>query len=217
MLVLRPPTIEDVERARVWRNEDGMRAKLRTPYMLSREQQEEFYRQSVSNRQANSRWWSVYEDDRFIGLIGLTDIEWENGLGQVSMMVDPELHGRGYGRQAFELLLREAFDRMRLLTVYGECYECNPAISFWRRMMEEYGGKIVMIPRRKFWGGRLWGAMLFTVAAEQWEGWVREHKAAGEVHTFEAPGALHGTVYRSQNLSAESGQSSWPCASSVLA
>ena len=155
---LRPPTLEDVEQVRVWRNQSLYA--FRTPYPLTKEMQEDFYERIVNNREHNSRWWSVYTD-RFVGLAGLTDIEWENGLAQISLVIHPL--GKGYGKKAFEMVLDEAFGNMGLVTVYGECYECNPAVEFWRKVTNERGGYITTIPRRKRWQGKLYNAIHFSI------------------------------------------------------
>jgi len=158
---LKAPTREEVEQVRLWRNET-LEA-FRTPYPLTKEMQEDFFDNVICNRNHNSRWWSVYKGDAFLGLAGLTDIEWENGLAQISLVIAPFYQGIGHGRRAVGLVLSEGFDNMGLKTIYGECYECNPAIEFWRKLTEEHGGYYTMIPRRKLWQGQLYDALHFSV------------------------------------------------------
>ena len=168
-LHLRPPTLADMQRAREWRNHPDVRPGLRTPFMLTSEQQEWWYREVVCDRRAPSRWWAVYDGEEHVGVTGLEGIQWENRLAEISLLIDPARAGQGYGRQAVRLVLEEAFERMGLLTVTGECYESNPVgIAFWRRVVEEYGGEVTTLPRRKWWSGRLWDAMWFTLTAEAW-------------------------------------------------
>ena len=134
---MRAPTRADVERIRQWRNETL--ESFRTPYPLTEEMQGYFYDEIVCNRDHNSRWWSVYAGyGTLVGLAGLTDIEWENGLAQISLIVYPQK--QGYGREAVRMVLDEAFKNMGLNTVYGECYECNPAFEFWGKITNENGG-----------------------------------------------------------------------------
>ena len=156
---IKAPTRADCEQVRLWRNETL--ESFRTPYPLTEEMQGHFYDEVVCNRDHNSRWWSVYSGETFVGLAGLTDIEWENGLAQISLVIYPQ--GNGYGRQAVQMVLDEAFGNMGLKTVYGECYECNPAIEFWGKITEENDGYITMIPRRKLWQGQLYDAMHFSI------------------------------------------------------
>ncbi len=162
-ITFRCPSLEDVEKVRQWRNQTLV--SLRTPYPLTREQQEHFYHNIVCDRNHNSRWWSVYDEGNLVGFAGITDIEWENRLGQISLIVDPEQQGKGYGKQSLAMLLEEGFGNLGLLTIYGECYECNPAIGFWEKMFDEQDNNHAyktMLPNRKRWNGRMYNAMYFS-------------------------------------------------------
>ena len=159
-LRLREASKNDVEKARKWRNQ--RLETLRTPYFLTEEMQEQFYRDVVCNRQSDSRWWSASHSE-LIGFAGLTNIEWENGLAEISLILDPSEQGKGYGREIVNLALEQGFLNMGLKTIYGECYQCNPAIDFWRKITEEHGGYMTMLPRRKLWQGQLYDSLHFTI------------------------------------------------------
>jgi hypothetical protein len=92
---------------------------------------------------------------------GLTNIEWENGQAEISLIIDPKLHNKGHGEQAVQLLLEQAFDYLRLEVVYGECYECNPAIEFWKKMCKKYPSNVQWLNKGKFWNGRRYSTMYF--------------------------------------------------------
>jgi RimJ/RimL family protein N-acetyltransferase len=158
---LRTPSIADLETVRNWRNETLV--SLRTPYQLTEEMQAGFYRDVVCNRNANSRWWSVYTSDNLVAFTGLSGIEWENGLAEISLIVMPEVRGSNYGTLIVDMVLKQAFDYMGLSTVYGECYECNPAIEFWKKVTDRHGGYYTLIPRRKRWQGQLYDALHFSI------------------------------------------------------
>lgn len=165
-LILKAPTREDLEQVRAWRNkpfEDGTGRTLRTPYMNTSEMQARFYDKVICNRQSNSRYWSVYCQDKFIGFPGLTGIEWENGLAEISLVVNPDEQQKGFGAEIVRMVLEEAFGNMGLKTIYGECYECNPAVEFWKKTTDERGGYYTMIPRRKRWQGQLYDALHFSI------------------------------------------------------
>ena len=176
-MILRPLTAEDAETVRQWRNAD--RSGLRTPFMLTREMQQAFHA-SLADRNAPHRYWAVSRfaepSNDLAAMAGLTYIQWENGLAEISLIVSPIEVGKGIGREAVRLALMEAFDRMRLLTVVGECYECNPAVGFWRKVVADYGGSLATLPRRKWWDGRLWDSLVFAIAQD---GWARERLTRG--------------------------------------
>lgn len=159
-------TPEDVEQARIWRNAPEVRKGLRTPFLLTPAQQAEFYFGTVCNRAAHHRYWAVRDEtDRFVAMTGLTDIQWENGLAEISLLTSPAFQGQGLGLEIVKLVLAEAFGVMRLRTVVGECYMNNPAVSFWERIVKDHGGSATTLPRRKFWDGEFWDSYYFTLPA----------------------------------------------------
>jgi RimJ/RimL family protein N-acetyltransferase len=80
------------------------------------------------------------------------------------MIIDPEMHGKGYGGQAVHELLRQGFDNMGLQTIYGECYECNPAISFWQKISDKYHAYMTKLPERKWYIGMLHDSLYFSIS-----------------------------------------------------
>ena len=106
MTYLSPMTSEDAERVRCWRNSREVLPALRTPFPLTREQQQDWYRTVVCDRNGKARWWSVMTTgDGLVGAAGIENVEWENGRGELSLIIDPDLHGRGYGTTAVSGLL----------------------------------------------------------------------------------------------------------------
>ena len=154
---LRELTQTDCEQIRQWRN--SCLETLRTPYLLTEQMQTDFYHTTVCNRNANSRWWAIEANGELIGMTGLTDIEWENGKAEVSLILNPKEIRKGYGEAALNLLLEQAFAFMGLQNIYGECYECNPAVSFWRKMIPTY---TTTLPQRKLWRGKYYDSLYFS-------------------------------------------------------
>lgn len=168
-LYLDAPTLADCEAVRQWRNTEDVRATLRTPYMLTTDQQAAFYRDVVCNREARSRWWSVRTEVGLAAFTGLTDIAWETGHAEISLIVSPDMRARGVGGQSVELVLREAFERLRLLCVVAEVYETNPAMEFWRTLAGRFGEPdSVRLPYRKYWNGAPVATQLFHFTADAW-------------------------------------------------
>lgn len=157
-------TKENCEQVRQWRNE--CLYALRTPYMLTQEQQERFYNDVVCCRDARARFWGVVVDaphtefkkyeyncgtkldtpiiiqeevpNTFIGMIGLENIEIENRRAEISIIINPEYQGKGHGEKAVELLLEQGFLYLNLENIWGECYMCNPAMGFWSIFADKY-------------------------------------------------------------------------------
>lgn len=155
---------KDAEKIRTWRNE-GLEA-LRTPFLLTKEMQEDFYNNVISNRNSNNRFWAVREDAAqwsFIGMIGLVNIEWENSIGEISMLIDPSERNKGVGEQVIDMLFNQGFNFLNLSNIYGECYKCNPALTFWEKICKKYNGYMTMLPSRKYYNGEYYDSMYFNI------------------------------------------------------
>ena len=170
-MILKDLTLEDAQRARKWRNE--FRQSLRTPFLLTDKMQQDFYHSLNGN--SRMRYFAIQHEDVTIGMGGITGIEWENRLAEISLILDPAKRGRGYGRQAVDLLLHEGFNNMNLANIYGECYECNSAIMFWRKICLEYGAYTTLLPFRKYWNGRYYGSLYFNIGGDKF-GFNRDQK-----------------------------------------
>lgn len=168
-LCLAPPSSDDLAEAGRWRLDDDVRLGLRTARMRSGPEQQAFF-EALSRSDSPHRYWSVYdgypsaqEGGTFRAFVGLTDINWEAGYAEISLLTDGS---GGVGGEAVRLVLAEAFGRLRLRYVFGECYEHNPAWGFWKRMLSDHQGGSVRVPGRKWWNGALHGAHIFWFAAE---------------------------------------------------
>lgn len=150
----------DMETIRYWRM--LARQTLRTPFVATELQQEAFYRDVASNPNSPHRYYAIRLDRKIFGCCGLTNISWENGTAEISLIVDSANRGRGIGREVVRRLLVEAFERFRLVHVWGEAYRNNPDIAFWERLVADYPNAYRLDwPVRKFWDGRHYGSLLF--------------------------------------------------------
>ena len=170
---LRVLSRENCEQVRLWRNQDL--SSLRTPFLLPREMQADFYRDRVSNRDSTDRFWGIWNMPDagkrpvadFIGMGGITHIQWENSIGEISLLLSPECRGEGCGKEAVNLLLGQAFGYLNLKTVFGEVYECNLAWEFWEQIAYE-GRTSDLIPgwvrlmNRKYWKGQYYDSAYFS-------------------------------------------------------
>jgi RimJ/RimL family protein N-acetyltransferase len=163
---LKPPTKENLELVRQWRNE--CMETLRTPFMLTQEQQEDFY-VTLCSRASPHRYYELWHDGSFIGLGGITHIQWENRCGEISLILAPDSRGIGLGRRAVAELYRTAFNELNLNMVFGEVYGCNTAWTFWIQSTDSYGGYQTDLPARKYWRGSYCGSTYFSVTKAQYE------------------------------------------------
>lgn len=165
-------TRADCQLVRQWRNAAHDVGMLRTPYPLNPDQQDAFYDRAIL-QPANSahRYYAVrplntLPDDCLCAMVGLTNISWENGHTEISLIVDPMYRRQGVGKDAVRLVLIEALTRLRLNAVYGEVYHCNETgLLFWRQIINLFGAKVSRLPARKFWQGRFHDSTYFTITA----------------------------------------------------
>ncbi len=157
IITLRPLTQELLLQVGRWREE--IRESLRTVPLRTQQEQFEFYLHPPED----SRWWALSLSTLAppVGMGGLTGIQWENGLAEISLILDPVVWGKGYGKAAVHAILGEAFHRMRLHQVVGECYGCSPALPFWQALVREWNGGFVMLPQRKYWAGQWFPSFSF--------------------------------------------------------
>ncbi len=172
---LKPLSLFDVEQARQWRNEQL--EMLRTSFPLTKEMQEQFYHNVISNRQANARFWGLWEEKKEaeiynaidnlifkddnkqiylyepIGMVGIENIQWENKLGEISLLLNPEYNNQENLEQALKLILDQGFNYLNLENIYTEVYKCNNIYDFWIDIKRRIDVDVAILPNRKYFNG----------------------------------------------------------------
>jgi RimJ/RimL family protein N-acetyltransferase len=156
---------QDVETVRKWREQVPFA--LRTPRSLTFEQQQDFYKNVICNRNANAYYWGIWHEDTLIGQAGIEGIEWTNRRGEISIILNPELHQKGLGSQAFNILLAKGFRELNLDNIWGECYQVNPAIEFWLNMIHLHNGSYTRIYNTKYFDGVYYNSLWFNFSREE--------------------------------------------------
>lgn len=183
MIELKVLSSEDAEQIRLWRNQclEG----LRTPFPLTYEQQQDWYESVVCNRAANARFFGIKTktavtmgfnsstdkqgEGKLIGYTGLENISWENRNAEISLLINPAEHKKGYGREALKEIFNIGFNQLNLHMIYGECYTCNPAYNFWTIIINDYQGFCCWLPNRKYYGGKNHDIFYFSVDKDGYE------------------------------------------------
>jgi hypothetical protein len=151
---------EDMQFVLEWRSKCP--EALRTPYDLILEQQNKFYDDVICNRNTNARFWAIEVGSKLVGMCGLEGIQWENSLAEISIILDSECQGKGYGKEAIRMLLDKGFNYLNLENIYGECYLCNTAVSFWEKIIKQYNGIESILPNRKYFNRKYYDAIYFN-------------------------------------------------------
>lgn len=174
-------TIQQCEQVRLWRNE--ALETLRTPYPLTEEMQKIFYEDVVCDRNSPHRYWAIELDKEpadlsnglnqswFVGMGGITYIQWENSIGEISLIIKPDTRCGGIGKNAVDLLLDKAFNYLNLHTIFGEVYKSNvQGVKFWQSITAKYNGFTTALPNRKFWNGEFHYSLYFSIDRDDFNG-----------------------------------------------
>jgi len=107
-----------------------------------------------------------FESDNWrpVGMGGLTGIQWENRIAEISLIIHQHWRNRGIGQIAAALLLDEGFGNLGLKTIFGECYLCNcNTVQFWKFFARVYFGYTTTLPNRKYYKGKFWDSLYFSI------------------------------------------------------
>lgn len=157
--------LEDMEPIRTWRN--AALETLRTPFPLTKEQQEEWYKNEICNRNSKSRFFAIVDNGLLVGYGGVENVQWENSIGEISLLISPDARKKGFGFQSALDIINYAFDNLNLHTVFAECYSNNTAVNFWHKVFAHYQNYTeVVLPNRKYCNGKYYDSMYFSVSRE---------------------------------------------------
>jgi len=174
---LAPLTKDRAVRALEWRTEQ--RDILRTPYFLTAEMQEDFYRDVVCNRNSRHRFYAVVDSEsteymteigvpvmceKYVAMVGLVNIEWENSTAEISLITSES----DKVDEIRELLFDEAFNRLNLHSVFGESYFVSEE-NLPTEMIEKYGAYTVWLPDRKYINGTYYSSLWWMITRRMYE------------------------------------------------
>lgn len=160
----------DVSKCRKWRNRYEIWKWCRQSDFISDIEQSNWFDRQSKDPSIKMYKILTHADDlnSFVGVCGLTSIDWVNRRAEFSLYIDPDKHKRGYGREALKLLLMHAFTNLNLNLVWGESFVGNPAIKMFVQLGFKPEGT-----RRQFYfkDGKYIDAYLVSLTAKEW----REH------------------------------------------
>jgi RimJ/RimL family protein N-acetyltransferase len=106
-------------------------------------------------------------EDRLIGDVGLDGLYWNHGDTFLGIGVgDRDFWGKGYGRDAMQLVLRYAFAELNLRRVTLNVFEYNPrAIRCYEKIGFQHEGRVRKYLNR---AGRRWDVVYMGITKEEW-------------------------------------------------
>ena len=115
------------EDARYWRNHPSIRKWCRQ-FTLIDEYQHEAWLEAQSES-PSIKMFGVMNRTEYIGVCGLTSIDYINRNAEFSLYIEPTAQRKGFGKKALLSLLRHGFEDFGLKRIWGETYEGNPALK----------------------------------------------------------------------------------------
>lgn len=106
-------------------------------------------------------------EDQFLGVCGLTSIDYIARRAEFSCYIDPNERGLGFGERALRLLFQAGFSELNLNLIWGETFEHNPA----KKLFEKIGMTKEGV-RRDFYfkHGEYVNAILFSIKKSEFLG-----------------------------------------------
>jgi RimJ/RimL family protein N-acetyltransferase len=106
------------------------------------------------------------EDDTLVGFLNLMDIQWTHGITTLAIGISTEHQGKGYGREAMELILRFAFHELNLFRVQLYVFSYNTrAIGLYEKIGFVKEGILRQSLQRD---GRRYDVYLYAILRDEW-------------------------------------------------
>lgn len=120
-----------------------------------------------------NRMFSIYwnasditNDDIWVGVCGLTNIDWVHKKGEFSLYIEPGCRGNGYARDALCALINHGFRDLNLERIWGEMFEDNPAENLFLSL----GMKLEGALRNSYYkNGEYIGSYIFSILRDEWK------------------------------------------------
>jgi RimJ/RimL family protein N-acetyltransferase len=149
---------ENLESYRKWRNDPLIFRWCRQFDLISEDSQKQWFNDLKFDQ--FTKMYEIRAGGTFIGVCGLTSIDYINRRGEFSLYLGPEYQGRGLSSPTLKTLFSHGFLNLGLAVIWGETFEDNRAQKVFRDI-----GMIEECRRRKFYfkEGKHWDALLFSM------------------------------------------------------
>ncbi|MGQ3412477.1 GNAT family N-acetyltransferase [Natrinema sp. LN54] len=133
-VTLRPIEEDDLEFLQTQINDSRIWRAIGQSRPVNGEQEREFFENVICGDDTVN--FLITADSTPIGTIGLHSIEWETRKAEIGYWIAPDHHGRGYGTEATERVVRYAFDQLGLHRIAARVFEFNEPS---KRLLEKAG------------------------------------------------------------------------------
>lgn len=124
----------NADRLRQLRNDKRIWDWCRQTTLLSKLDHESWIESLKGN--PKNKMYTIHDSETtvVVGVCGLTNFDYIARHAEFSLYIDPNDHGKGYGKQALYLLVEHGFYAFNLNKIWGESFEGNPAIHMFEKL-----------------------------------------------------------------------------------
>lgn len=177
---LRSVEEEDLEMLRELTNDPSFEKMIvGWSFPVSKKDQYEWF-DSCKNGLDRLRYVIETENDGPVGMIGLKDIDWKNGVatGLGMRVAKKELRTKGIATDAWMTLMRYSFEELRLNRINGSAIEYNAASL---RVCEKVGFKIEGTQREAVYkNGKYWDVISMACLKSDYYELIKDNNYWGE-------------------------------------
>lgn len=167
---LGPVKREYIESYLKWLNDPELTQYLSIFLPLTRMKEEDWV-ENLKNRKDTIVFGILILDEngveKLIGNCGLHEIDWKNRVAEVGIMIgEKELHGKGYGTEAMEIILEYGFETVNLNRIQLHVYDFNiRAIKSYTKIGFIEEGRM---RQAQFKNGKYHDMILMSMLHEEW-------------------------------------------------
>ena len=161
---LRPVEADDVEFLQSGLNHPDVRPYLGQSMPTSVDEERGYL--EAANDRSDAVQLLVEADGERVGAVEFDPIDWQAGVADLAVWVHPDHQGRGYAREAVELMCTYAFDELRLHKVTADAYAVNEAS---RGLFESVGFTQEGVGREDaFFDGEYQDSVYYGLLEDEW-------------------------------------------------
>lgn len=164
MIILKPITIDDYNLIKLaeWRNNPKTKPALRSYYDTAIDYQKDWAEIIIKDKTCS--YYFIFKDSDCIGYCGLDKIHEVNRTAEISLLIDPECWGKGYGKRAIMSLLTVGFMQLNINCIYAEVYLTTENIFFWKKCGFKLEGTM---RKRKYWNNKYYDSYILSILKEE--------------------------------------------------
>ena len=122
---LRPFEKSDLGKCKQWINDPEIATALLRVLPVSMYEHINWYEKIIADQTTLTFAIETIENEKYIGNLGLRNIDWINRKGRFWIYLDKTEWGKGYGKEAISLLLKYTFNSLNLNKIYLDVASFN--------------------------------------------------------------------------------------------